>query len=73
MSDQQDTQDLTIVEGRIGETLLAKYDPKQYHVIVPTHVITIPEEIMELGVSVVSLSPDPKDKMVYPFPEAGKE
>lgn len=71
MSEENDNQELTIVEGRIGETLLAKYDPKQYHVIVPTHVITIPEEIMELGVSVVPLSPDPRDGMVYPFPEAG--
>jgi hypothetical protein len=71
MSDQE-TQELTIVEGRIGDALLAKYDPKQYHVIVPTHVITIPEEIMELGVSVVPLSPNPRDGMVYPFPEAGQ-
>lgn len=66
-----DTQELTIVESQIGRSLLAKYDPKQYHVIVPTHVVTIPEEVMELGVSVVPLSPNPKDGMVYPFPEAG--
>jgi hypothetical protein len=71
VNEQQGTQELTIVEGRIGQTLLAKYDPKQYHVIVPTHVITIPDEIMELGVSVVPLSPNPRDGMVYPFPEAG--
>jgi hypothetical protein len=71
MSEYQDTQELTIVESQVSKTLLAKYDPKQYHVIVPTHVITIPEEIMELGVSVVPLSPNPKDGMVYPFPEAG--
>jgi hypothetical protein len=67
-----DSQELTIVEGRIGEALLQKYDPKQFHVIVPTHVITIPEEVMELGVSVVPLSPNPRDGMVYSFPEAGK-
>jgi len=70
MSDVE-TKDLTIAEGRIGEMLLAKYSPKEYHVIVPTHVVTIPEEIMELGVSVVHLSPNPRDGMVYPFPEAG--
>ena len=67
----QEVKDLVIAEGRIGEMLLEKYNPAQYHVIVPTHVITIPEEIMELGVSVVHLSPNPKDGMVYPFPEAG--
>ena len=69
--EQMEVTDLTIAEGRIGEMLLEKYDPKQFHVIVPTHVITIPEEVMELEVSVVHLSPDPRNMMVYSFPEAG--
>lgn len=63
--------ELTVTEGRLGEMLLEKYDPNQFHVIVPTHVVTIPEEIMELEVSVVHISPNPKDMMVYSFSEAG--
>ena len=64
--------ELAIREGQVTQALLQKYDATQYHVILPSYDISLPDDITTVHVSVVNISPNPKDMMVYPFPEAGK-